>query len=112
MNLEIPLVGVALYLLLWDKLPDWGTWFKTFLSKLPKPLQTLYDYWECAYCFGFWVGLALHATMGIWFLPTLARMPDYWGAAGAPIAWFLDALAAAFVILVLKMVIDVMKAHR
>ena len=112
MHWEIPLMGLAIYLLFWDKLPSWGTWFNWTLDKMPRPAQYLYKKWNCAYCSGFWIGLALHGATGIWFLPDLQSLPNYWGLAGPVIGWLLDALAVATVVLISKILMDVLKAHR
>ena len=112
MNYEIPLMGLAIYLLFWDKLPQWGTWFNWILAKMPRPIQYLYEAWKCPYCSGFWLGLALHATTGLWFLPKLAYLPGYWAPVDPIIGWFLDALSVGLVVLVSKFFVDVLKAHR
>ena len=127
MDLTIALLGLALYLLVWEKLPDWGTWFNRGLARLPRPLQTLYEQWGCAYCVGFWLALALHGITGLWTLPVLAEMPAYWtgappGAAGGGAAagglvgwlalltaWFLDGLAGATLIYVAKNALDAIR---
>lgn len=108
MNLTPALLGLALYILIWQKLPEWGTLFNTILSKMPRPIQTLYRDWQCPYCVGFWFGLALHAVTGIWTLPALIELSTHWGALGIVSAWFLDALATGTLILVGKMTIDAM----
>ena len=95
MTYENLLLGVAIHLLFYDHLPHWGTWFKRILAMLPTPLQTLYEQWRCPYCAGFWIGLALHALTGQWFLPIFAELPGFWGAASLPIGWFFDGLAFA-----------------
>ena len=100
MEFEITLMGLAVYLLIWDKLPNWGSWFKTILNALPAPLQTLYSQWNCAYCSGFWIALVLHQVTGLWTLPALAEPPSYMGAIGLPINLFLDALASGTMIYV------------
>ena len=64
MSFHLALMGISLYILIWEKLPEWGTWFNALLAKLPQPLQTLYQQWRCAYCAGFWIALALHAVTG------------------------------------------------
>lgn len=106
MNMEIPLMGLAVYILVWDKLPHWGTWFQWILDRLPGPLRRLYDDWRCPYCFGFWVALGLHAVTGRPFLPeldVLAGAPDILSVS---VTWFLDALAAATVIYAAKIGLD------
>lgn len=94
MTLTLPLTGLALYILIWEKLPEWGSWFNRLLSLLPQPLQTLYQQWTCPYCSGFWIALALHGLTGLWTLPGLAgsALTGY-GVPGLAAAWFLDALA-------------------
>lgn len=112
MNFAIPLLGLAIYLLFWDKLPSWGTWFMWIIDHLPRPLRYLYKKWNCAYCSGFWVGLALHGIMGQWFITDLATLPSFWEPVDLYIGWFLDALGVGTVVLVMKMLLDVLKAHR
>ncbi|KZN52423.1 hypothetical protein [Pseudoalteromonas luteoviolacea] len=97
-NFSIALMGLTLHILIWEKLPDWGTWFNTLVDKLPKPLAYLYEAWHCPYCFGFWVALALHALTQQATLPALQNMPDFLGVTALPIAWFLDALVTALFI--------------
>lgn len=109
MHIEIPLLGLALYLLFWDKLPNWGTLFNRILERMPGFVQYLYKKWHCAYCSGFWLGIVLHATTGIWFLETLQTLPDFWGPAGVYVGWFLDALATATAIFISKMLMDMIK---
>lgn len=116
MTFELALLGVALHLLVWEKLPEWGTWFKTLLKLLPKPLQTLYEQWHCPYCAGFWIALVLHAVTGFWTISGLANLPTYLGLFRGPVAWFLDALATATLIyaavLTLKAIgLPAMRAH-
>ena len=99
MSLTLALMGLALHTLIWEKLPDWGNWFNWIVKRLPKPLAYLYDAWRCPFCFGFWIALALHGITGISTLESLASMPQYLGVLGVPIAWFLDALATALLIM-------------
>lgn len=96
-NLELALMGLALHILIWSKLPEWGTWFSKLIGLLPKPLRQLYEDWQCPYCFGFWAALALHGLTGIQTLPALFGT-SHLGLAGIIIAWFLDALATATLI--------------
>ena len=105
-NFELVIIGYAIYLLFWEKLPEWGTLFNRIIEALPKPLQQLYSDWHCPYCSGFWLALALHALTGLQTLPALSTMPAYLGAAGLPIAWFLDALATAALVLVTHLAIS------
>ena len=105
-NFELVIIGYAIYLLFWEKLPEWGTLFNRIIEALPKPLQQLYGDWRCPYCSGFWVALALHALTGLQTLPALSTMPAYLGAAGLPLAWFLDALATAALVLVTHLAIS------
>ena len=107
LNFTNVILGIALYILIWESLPEWGGWFNAILKKMPVPFQSLYEMWRCAYCVGFWMGLGLHATTGIWTLPALAELPAYWGHAAPVISWFLDALATATLIYVGKLIIDV-----
>jgi len=100
LNVELVIMGYAIYLLFWEKLPEWGMLFNRIIEILPKPLQKLYADWRCPYCSGFWIALALHALTGLETLPALNNMPAYLGAAGLPLAWFLDALATAALVLI------------
>ncbi|GAA6209022.1 hypothetical protein NBRC116601_23150 [Cognatishimia sp. WU-CL00825] len=95
MTYENLILGVSAHLLFYEHLPHWGGWFNRLLNKLPKPLRDLYEMWRCPYCAGFWIGLALHALTGQWFLAGFANLPEYWGAAANPLGWFLDGLAFA-----------------
>jgi hypothetical protein len=99
MSFTLALVGLALHTLIWEKLPDWGNWFNWLVARLPKPLAYLYEAWRCPFCFGFWVALALHALTGIHTIDGLTNMPEYLGLFGNYMAWFLDALATAFLIM-------------
>ncbi len=110
MNFTLTLMGLSIYILFWEKLPEWGTWFNWLVARLPAPLAYLYVAWRCPYCFGFWVALALHGMTGLYTLPALANMPDYMGMTAQPLAWFLDALATAPLILVGKLAIDAITA--
>ncbi|MES0811191.1 hypothetical protein ABLO27_17015 [Roseibium sp. SCPC15] len=98
MTFELMLMGTAIHILVWEKLPEWGTWFQSLLRLLPQPLQTLYEQWRCPYCAGFWIALVLHALTGLWTIPALAELPAYLGVLREPVAWLLDALATATLI--------------
>lgn len=99
MEFHLALTGLALHMLIWDKLPSWwGPWFTAIIEALPAPLQTLYHQWNCSYCAGFWLALALHAATGLWTIPALAQPPAHMGIFGLPLNWFLDALATATLI--------------
>lgn len=106
LDLTNALIGWAIYILIWMKLPEWGTWFNHLLGLMPKPLQTLYEQWRCPYCVGFWIGLGLHAATGRWTLPVLMDLPVFWGVAGPYLAWFLDALVTGTLMLVMKLGLD------
>jgi len=106
MDLTLALLGISLYILIWEKLPEWGNWFNAGLKLLPGPLQALYEQWRCPFCVGFWMALALHATTGIWTLPVLAELPSFWGPAAPVIGWILDALATATLIYAGKIALD------
>ncbi|ESP91210.1 MULTISPECIES: hypothetical protein [Pseudoalteromonas] len=99
-NFSTALLGLTLHILIWEKLPDWGTWFTALIHKLPKPLAYLYEAWQCPYCFGFWIALCLHGITQQFTLPGLQVMPGVLGIAAVPIAWFLDALVTALFIYV------------
>lgn len=105
-NVELVIMGYAVYLLFWEKLPEWGDLFNRILAKLPKSLQTLYQDWRCPYCSGFWIALVLHAITGIQTLPGLSNMPAFLGSASLPLAWFLDALATAALVLAVHLLIN------
>ena len=99
MNITLALMGLSIYILLWEKLPDWGNWFNWIIERLPRPLAYLYNAWQCPYCFGFWVALALHGITGLQTIPALATIPNHIGVGGTAIAWTLDALATATLIM-------------
>ena len=116
MNLELALIGTAIHILIWQKLPEWGTWFNRLIAVLPRPLRTVYEQWKCPYCAGFWIGLALHATTGLWTVDALSTLPSTLGALASPIGWFLDALATATLIYAATVTLEAiglpaMKAH-
>ncbi|AXT34511.1 hypothetical protein D1820_05720 [Phaeobacter sp. LSS9] len=116
MTFELTLLGTAIHILIWEKLPEWGTWFKTLISLLPGPFRRLYEQWHCPFCAGFWIALGLHWMTGFWTLPALNGLSDRLGTTGVPVAWTLDALATATLIytaiITLKAVgLPAMKAH-
>lgn len=88
MAIQNLILGMSIYMLFYDHLPHWGSWFNRILKALPQPLQTLYDYWRCPYCVGFWIGLVLHAVTGSWLFDAFAALP-------AGLDWIADALAFA-----------------
>ncbi len=106
MDFSIVLVSLSLYILIWEKLPDWGTWFNLLIGKLPKPLAYLYQAWRCPYCFGFWAALLLHYLTGSQTLSVIHSMSDEMGLLGAYCAIFLDALAAAMLIMLGKLLLS------
>ncbi|WP_377191740.1 hypothetical protein [Ruegeria meonggei] len=116
MTLELVLMVTAIHILIWEKLPEWGTWFNRFIAALPRPLSSLYEQWHCPYCAGFWIALMLHGLTGFWTIPKLATLPKYLGVTAIPIGWTLDALASATLIYAaiigLKAIgLPAMKAH-
>lgn len=116
MTFELTLLGTAIHILIWEKLPEWGTWFKTLISLPPSPLRTLYEQWHCPFCAGFWIALALHWMTGFWTIPELNELSTRLGTVGTPVAWILDALATATLIytaiIALKAAgLPAMKAH-
>ena len=100
MDLTIVILGLSIHKLVWEKLPDWGTWFNAILAKLPRPLSYLYEAWRCPYCFGFWIALVLQYVTGIKTLSAMQQLPITHEVTAAVIAAFLDALAAALLIMV------------
>ncbi|OHU88129.1 MULTISPECIES: hypothetical protein [Pseudoalteromonas] len=100
MNISLALIGLSLHILIWEKLPDWGNWFNWIVEHLPRPFRYLYDSWSCPYCFGFWVALLLHALTSTYTLESLQHMPNYLGVMSQPVAWVLDSLATALLIMV------------
>ena len=99
MNFTLALMGLSIYILLWEKLPDWGNWFNWIIERLPRPLAYLYKAWQCPYCFGFWIALVLHGITGLQTITAIKSMPSYMGVGGTAIAWILDALATATLIM-------------
>ena len=116
MSFELVLIGASVHILIWEKLPEWGTWFNTLVASLPRPLQSLYEQWHCPFCAGFWIALVLHALTSVWTIPNLATLPAYLGWFATPIGWFFDALATATliyaaIILLRAIGLPAMKAH-
>ncbi|ALU41551.1 hypothetical protein [Pseudoalteromonas rubra] len=100
MTFSLVLMGLSIHVLLWEKLPDWGTWFKTLVARLPAPLGYLYTAWRCPYCFGFWIALLLQQLTGIYTLPELSSLTATFGATGTVLSMSLDALVTALLIMV------------
>ncbi|MDG9667270.1 hypothetical protein ONV78_05925 [Hahella sp. CR1] len=106
MDLSAALVGLGIYLLIWEKLPEWGTWFNRVIASLPGPLAKLYEDWRCPYCSGFWIALALHGLVGMTTLSETFRPVFDAAWLTTPMIWFLDALATATLILVGKLALS------
>ena len=106
MSVTLSLLGLALYTLFWEKLPDWGNWFNWILERLPRPMVYLYKAWRCPYCFGFWAGLVLHGLTGLTTISGLEEMSSQLGLVGTGLAWFLDALATAMLIMIGQLMIN------
>lgn len=106
MNVEIVLVALALHILIWEKLPHWGSWFNRILHAMPGPVQALYEGWRCPYCFGFWAALTGHVITQIPTLPLFVESLEPYGAAGLASSYFFDALASAVIIQVGKLSIS------
>ncbi|MCG7536901.1 hypothetical protein [Pseudoalteromonas sp. OOF1S-7] len=100
MTFSLVLMGLSIHVLVWEKLPDWGTWFNKLVERLPAPLAYLYTAWHCPYCFGFWVALTLQLLTGVYTLPELATLTETFGLAGTIMTMSLDALATALLIMV------------
>lgn len=106
MNFTLALMGLSIYILFWEKLPDWGNGFNWIIQRLPRPLAYLYEAWRCPYCFGFWIALALHGITGLQTIPALGTMNTSMGMGGVAIAWILDALATATIIMFAQLCIN------
>lgn len=104
MNFTLALMGLSIYILFWEKLPDWGNGFNWIIQRLPRPLAYLYEAWRCPYCFGFWIALALHGITGLQTIPALETMQTSMG--GVAMAWILDALATATIIMFSQLCIN------
>jgi hypothetical protein len=89
-------------MLIWEKLPEWGTWFNALIARLPAPLAYLYQAWHCPYCFGFWAALAVQAITG--------ESAFHWTMAEQGsillllLAWFCDALVTAVLVMLLSVI--------
>lgn len=106
MNFTLALMGLSIYLLLWEKLPEWGNWFNAIIRRLPQPLAYLYEAWHCPFCFGFWIALALHALTGLMTLPALEALVLTSSISASALFWFLDALATATLIMAGKLLLN------
>ncbi|MHC5654445.1 hypothetical protein [Stappia sp.] len=109
MTFDAALIGAAIHLLFWEKLPHWGTWFNRLIEALPAPLRVLYKQWNCPYCAGFWIALCLHGATGLSTLPSLDDMPAYWAGFGEPLGWLLDALATATLIQLIVLLVNAIR---
>lgn len=98
-DLSLPLMALALYLLIWEKLPHWGSWFNGLLERSPGWLQYLYQAWRCPYCFGFWACLLLSVLTERQLFLHPAEAPAWLGYLAQPLYRFLDALAAATLVM-------------
>lgn len=97
MNIEVFLIGTASFLLVWEKLPAWGSWFNKIIGFLPGPLQTIYYQLHCPYCAGFWLSLGTAWTTGFWTLDRLGGLAEV-SLLHLLLARFLDALVSATLI--------------
>ncbi|AZZ98678.1 hypothetical protein [Pseudoalteromonas sp. R3] len=100
MTLSLVLMGLSIHVLVWEKLPDWGSWFNALVERLPAPLAYLYSAWHCPYCFGFWAALILQLLTGVYTLPELTTLTESYGLAGTMIGMSLDALVTALLMMI------------
>ena len=110
MNLSLAIMGLSFYILIWEKLPDWGNWFNEIIDHLPAPLAYLYDAWRCPFCFGFWIALFLHGLTGIQTIPSLSVVGSMYGGYGYLIEYFLDALTTASLIMFASLILKAIAA--
>lgn len=104
------LITLSLYILIWEKLPYWGTWFNTRLDRSPRWLQTLYGQWRCAFCAAFWIALLLHMLPG---LSTLTGLQATTSDATWPVhvlIIFLDSLSCATLVYIGNLLISAILA--
>lgn len=109
-DITAALITLSLYILVWEKLPYWGTWFNTLVGKSPRWLQTLYMQWRCAFCAAFWIALLLHLLPG---LSTLTGLQAITSDATWPVhalVIFLDSLSCATLVYVGHLLINAVLA--
>ena len=111
MNFEITFMGLAIYLLVWEKLPEWGNWFDRMIQWLPSILKSLYEGWRCPYCSGFWISLLLQQLTGLQTLSSLQFGNELVLDMNYFVHRFLDALASATCILFLKLLLDAVSGY-
>jgi hypothetical protein len=99
MQIELPLITLAVWFFLTKKLPTWG-WFARIEARFTGPVAWVWDGWKaCAYCGGFWLAMLLRALTGRQTLPALDPLP-------LPIDWIADAFATAILALFGFLVIE------
>ena len=100
MQIEVPLITLAVWFFLTKKIPTWPGF--GWLDSLPGPLGWVWDGWKaCAFCGGFWIAMAVRAATGLQTLPALYEAPSL-------IDWICDAFATAILALFGYMVIETM----
>lgn len=104
------LISISIYILIWDKLPHWGSWFNSILSKCPLPIQRLYDQWRCPFCVGFWLAGLIHLALGLWTVEELQADPSFAGWPAYATYVFLDCLSCATLVYIGNLLISVLLA--
>lgn len=102
MSIQVVLLVWSCHMLLWEKLPEWGTWFNHMIARLPAPLAYLYQAWHCPYCFGFWAALSVHLITGestfSW------AMAEQSSVLLLMLSWVCDALVTAVLVMLISVV--------
>ncbi len=109
-NITAPLITLSLYILIWEKLPYWGTWFNALLDRSPRWVRVLYAQWRCPFCVAFWIALLLRFLLGLSTLPDLQVMASNEGWPIRILIVFFDCLSCATLVYIGQLLISAVLA--
>lgn len=109
-DITAPLITLSLYILIWEKLPYWGTWFNALLDRSPRWVRVLYAQWRCPFCVAFWIALLLRFLLGLSTLPDLQVIASNEGWPIRILIVFFDCLSCATLVYVGQLLISAVLA--
>ncbi len=109
-DITAPLITLSLYILIWEKLPYWGTWFNALLDRSPRWVRVLYQQWRCPFCVAFWIALLLYSLLGLSTLPGLQVITSDEGWPIRVLIVFFDCLSCATLVYVGQLLISAVLA--